>query len=258
MEIGNLKCLTNQAMVGATGGWVNPEQERPVLEGIKEVAGYVEKMTGAHNGLIDVQVSGEKDNAAKKLKAMSEQADLIDTRHDNFIRGINAILEGTILLTEDGKTAESMRGVQNRIFPEGLSAVNRTYLEEAGEIEMAKGRLNEEAFGLLRSVPILNGNLKDAVKEWFATGSKLGNLERERKQAAQQANSADTVTRSDVVKARNQWIRVVRAILTGLELVDDLDDETATRLYQPLKDAADKADRGSGAGDQPAEPTAPA
>ena len=121
-----------------------------------------------------------------------------------------------------------------------------------------QGRLNEEDFGLLRNVPVFDGNLKDAVKEWFATGAKLGNLERERKQAAQQADTADTVTRSDVVKARNQWIRVVRAVLTGLELVDDLDDEIATRLYQPLKDATEKANRGSDAGDKPAEPTPPA
>jgi hypothetical protein len=251
MDFSNLKNLSNSAMIGATEGWVDPNKERPVLEKIPEVAGYLGRLDGARGGLIDCQVSQDKTETDKKLKEMSEKAAGLDSRHDTLARGIHAVLEGNALLASDDQ-ADKITNLRTRLFPEGMSAVNRTYLEEAGEIEMAKGRLGDDSRELLAAIPFMGGNLQAAVDDWFATGVALGNLERDRTQMAEAAQSAEGVTRSDVVDARNQWIRVVRAIIAGLELAEGVEETTMATILQPLKSATEKAGSKSSSKEQPA------
>ena len=66
-------------------------------------------------------------------------------------------------------------------------------------------------------------------------------------------NDVDSINfaRSDVVDARNQWIRVVRAILAGLELAEGVEDQTMARILQPLKSAVEKISSKSRAKEQP-------
>jgi hypothetical protein len=222
-----------------------------VLEAIPEVAGYISRLTQARDGLINCQVSQEKSETDKKLKQMSDKAGELDSKHDCLARAIFTVLDGNALLAS-GDAAEKITAIQNRLFPEGMSAVNRNYLEEAGDIGMAKARLGVDGRELLALVPYIGGNLGAAVDDWFATGVALGNLERERTQIAEAAQSAEGVTRSDVVDARNQWIRVVRAILAGLELAEGVDEQAMARILQPLKSAVEKISSKSSAKEQPA------
>ena len=260
MDFSNLKNLSNQAMVGATKGWVSPTEARSAMAGIGEVAGYLDRMAEAHNGLLRYQVTGETSPEDEQLKEMSDRALALDARHDRLARGIDTVLEGnTLLLNADDQTAAALANLRDRLFPNGMSIVNRTYLEEAGEVELARERLDTEDRALLVQVPTMNENLQEMVDEWIRTGTELGNLERQRIRAAEAATSAEGVSRSDVLAARNQWIRVVRAILAGLDLAEGLDERTLTLILQPLKVAVEKAAQKSAPREQSpeAQPTAP-
>ena len=74
---------------------------------------------------------------------------------------------------------------------------------------------------------------------------------RERTQLAEASQSKETVSKSDLLNARNQWIRVVRAILAGLELSEKTGENTMFKILQPLKNAVGKLGAKSSAKSQP-------
>ncbi len=242
MDFSNLKSLSNQAMVGASAGWVAPGTARAALGSIPEVAGCLGRMDAAHAGLLQCQVSEGTSPLDERLKAMYERAVALDATHDLLARGIDAALQGNVLLLSSAsQPTNALEALRKRLFPEGMKMVNRTYLEEAGEVEMARERLTTDDRTLLSRIPTLNGHLEEMVDRWLAAGSELGALERERIRAAETEAEDQEVTRADVVAARNQWIRVVRAILAGLDLAEGLDEATRSLILQPLQDAAEKA-----------------
>ena len=245
-SINNLKILSNQAMVGATQGWVTSSDARDALAAIPEVSGYLDKMQAAHQGLLDCQVTGTSKSTTDSLKALGEEALSLDGRHDFLARGIDAVLTGNALIAngqtaDSAVTAEAVEEVRAKLFPSGMVLINRTYLEEAGEVEMAKSRLTDADQALLTQLPIAGGTLLDAVNSWIAAGEALGTVERKRARITEDENAAEIVSRSDVVAARNRWIRVVRAILAGLELTEELDEESLRLILQPLQNAVTKA-----------------
>ena len=121
---------------------------------------------------------------------------------------------------------------------------------------MANERLSADDRDLLGQVPTMRGDLRGSVEDWIQTGTAPGALERDRAQAEKAAASTEGVSRSDVVAARNQWIRVVRAILAGLDLAEGVDEETRTLILQPLRNAVKKAtDRSESKGDAQTAPT---
>jgi hypothetical protein len=122
-----------------------------------------------------------------------------------------------------------------------MSITQSTYLEEAGETDLVKQRLRHEDRKLLETVPTMEGTLSAVMDEWIKTGNELGTLERDRARKVDGIEAGQTVSRADVVQARNRWIRVVRAILTGLELADEVDDKTRALILQPLRLAVAKA-----------------
>ena len=245
-SINNLKVLSNQAMVGATQGWVTASDTRDALAAIPEVSGYLDKMQAAHQGLLDFQVTGASKSTSDTLKALGDEAFALDDRHDFLARGIDAVLTGNALIAngqpaDSAVTAEAVEEIRAKLFPSGMALINRTYLEEAGEVEMAKSRLTDADRTLLTQLPIAGGTLLDAVNSWIAAGEALGTVERKRARIAEDDNTAEIVSRSDVVAARNRWIRVVRAILAGLELTEELDEESLRLILQPLQNAVTKA-----------------
>jgi hypothetical protein len=238
-EFDNLKNLSNQAMVAGTKGWVEQGEVRNALAGIPETAGCLGRMDSAQNGLLRLQVIMA---ASPAVNAMAEQALVLDDRYDRFAKGIDLIAAGNeLLLGPRSAVAESLAALRTRIFPNGMSITRATYLEEAGEADLVKERLRPEDRELLAKVPTMDGNLSSAMDEWTKTGGELGALVRERTRVADVAAENQQVSRADALKARNQWIRVVRTILAGLDLAEEVDQKTRDLILQPLRLAVEKA-----------------
>jgi hypothetical protein len=106
---------------------------------------------------------------------------------------------------------------------------------------MAKERLDDNDRALLGQIPTVAGTALDALTAWFEKGAALGDMERERAKVQKAANEATEVSPKDVVAARNYWIRVVRAILSGLDLAENVDEDNRSLIVQPLQTAVTKA-----------------
>jgi hypothetical protein len=253
-EFENLKSLSSPAMVASTEGWVTPGPVHTALSGIEEVSGFLGKMSSARDGLLNVQVTEVVTPEMRALKALSDEASTLDATYDRQYRSLYHVLFGNQLAASDEADQDAMASLLKRMFPKGLRMVNTTFLEESGEASLAKQRITEADRGLLAQIPAWNGTALSLVEAWIATGEKLGDVERRRAQLAEQvASSSNTVSQSDVLTARNQWIRVVRAILSGLALTDDVDEQTLSTILQPLRNAVDKAaDRRRSGGDSSA------
>ncbi len=85
-------------------------------------------------------------------------------------------------------------------------------------------------------------------------GNELGNVESNRVRLAEQDGDKETVTRSDSLKARNKWIRVVNSFLRVLEIAD-IDEKTMTNILQPLMTAVEKSRPDDKKPAESAEPT---
>jgi hypothetical protein len=135
--------------------------------------------------------------------------------------------------------------VRDTLQPNGISATQKKYAEEAADIPLIEVRLSSDHIGFLKKIPILGGKLWEAVQAWFGFGRELGVLDDERKklEAAMASGTSEAGTSgADVVKARNQWIRVVRHMETGLEL-DGATEEIVQAILGPVRRAETDAAR---------------
>lgn len=236
-----LKHLSNQSMVGISGEWTDAEKQRPILEKIVELSGIMGPLDGVHNGVLNVQFTGEAEGELEKeLKKLSVQAKNLDVAFDNLARGIFGNLESNALLAKAPEEKEMCEKLKNVIFPKQTGIVKMTYWEESGEAKLLEGRLNDDLRKDLRSIPCLGGNLEQAVDAFIVAGNDLGKVESTRVRLAKKDGDEETVTRSDTLKARNKWIRVVNTFLSVLEIAN-IDETTTTDILQPLMTAVEKS-----------------
>ncbi len=249
-----LKHLSNQSMAGISGEWTDAGKQRPVLEGIVELSGIMGPLDEVHNGVLEMQFTGEAQGALEKeLKELSVQAGELDVMFDNWARGIFGGLESNALLAEAQEEKAMCEKLKSVIFPRQTGIVKMTYWEESGEAKLLEGRLDADLRKDLRSIPCLGGNLEQAVDKFIVAGNDLGNVESKRVRLAEQDGDKATVTRSDTLKARHKWIRVVSAFLNVLEIAE-IDEKTTTNILQPLMTAVEKSKPDD---NPPAEPAAP-
>ncbi len=250
-----LKHLSNQSMAGISGEWTDAGRQRPVLEGIVELSGMMGPLDEVHNGVLEMQFTGEaQGELEKELKGLSVEAKNLDVAFDNSARGVFGCLESNALLAETPEEKAMCEKLKSVIFPKQTGIVTMTYWEESGEAKLLEGRLNVDLRKDLHSIPCLGGNLEQAVDKFIVAGNDLGNVESKRVRLAEQDSDKETVTRSDSLKARNKWIRVVSAFLNVLEIAE-IDEKTTTNILQPLMTAVEKSKPADKTPDAPAAPT---
>lgn len=249
------KRLTTGEMIQLSGPWVTPgTQPYKVLRSIPETAVVMPRLAGAHEMLLGMQPVLDGDGLLARLTG---QATALDASHDGFARAVNMIISGFALLpTLDPAMVEALGRLRDLVLPDGLTIVQRSYREEAGAARMLATRLTGDARAQLRKLHTPGGTLEEIVEQWMATAHKLGEVEDQRARAMEQAALGPAA--ADVVKGRNQWIRAVTAIVTGLELAE-VDAATAAIILGPLRDAERTADRRAGRGGEAAtDPPPPA
>jgi hypothetical protein len=96
-------------------------------------------------------------------------------------------------------------------------------------------------------LPYPGGKLLEAHEARIAAARKLGELER-KKQDLIRANEfkSGKIALSDVAKARNAWIRTVRAFVGILDLEKNLAPEIRQKIVGPLEEAERKAAKRGG------------
>jgi hypothetical protein len=240
--MGTLKDLSVAMMVRLTEPWLDPKRNRPKLEALPSGKGLLPKLDAAYQGLLTTQKLDT--TLANEIARIQERQAETDATHDSTLRGIYYVLMGLAELAATDEDAAALLAVRDELFPTGLSATQRSYSEEAGEVSLAQARISPKSAALLKKIAIPGGKLSNAVEAWFEAGRELGALEEERRklEGAAPAKPGSGASRGDALRARNHWIKVVRHLETALDL-DGASDETITEVLGPVRAAEKSAGR---------------
>lgn len=213
-----LKELSTSTMVAITSDWLDPERGRPFVERFPLARALLPKLRQVHQGLLETQLDDSE--LRKKLSKLGTRGAELDDEHDRGVRGIHDYLTGVAHLAKDRKDAKRYLALRDHLIREGRKMTQRGWSHQAGAVVLVEGRVTDEDRALLRSLPLPEGrNLLDAYTDWVSAGRELGCVEAQRVVLASESSKRrQTVTKSDVAKARNRWIRVVHTFRDNLAL----------------------------------------
>jgi len=246
-----LKRMRTEEMVAITSTWVDEAHpDRQAMAQEPALASLLPQADAAHAGLRRTHDAGP---STVRLKQIQDQQKVLDVEHDDVLRGIWSYLWALIYFARTDEERQIFMRLVELLLPEGLTAVNKSYREEAGQSELAGSRLTDGDRALLQGLVLPDGrNLLDVVNHWLSLGAGLGALDRERSGDI----TDDRPTHADAVLARNQWIRTVQAMQDVAALVAG-DNPVIEEIMARVHSAGLHADRRAGNGDQLNEPDEP-
>lgn len=256
-----LNRLRTTEMVTITDPLVDEEHpDHQALARVPALAPLLPEIGAAHQGLHETHFVGP---GPVRLKQIQDQQKVLDVRHDDVVRGIWYYLMALLYFQKDADKRRALEQLQALLLPEGLSAVQRSYREEAGQAALTASRLGDGERKTLKAMKLPDGgNLLDKVEEWLSLGGQLGALDRER--AGE--DTEEHPTRADALAARNRWIRAIQAVrsVASITAPDDPDvQEILDRVSAAERHAERRAESGNpddeelAPGDQvPAQPPA--
>jgi hypothetical protein len=228
-----LKRLRTEEMVAVTSTWVDrAHADRQALDAVPALATLLPELDAAWQGLHVTYAAGP--GTARRQELQGRQREL-DVEHDDVLRGIWFYLQSQWFITREPTGRTTLERLRDRLLPEGLLAVNKSYREEAGQAELAGSRLTDSDRALLSSMAMHDGRtLLDLVNRWLALGAELGALDRERV-----GDIRDDVPRPvEARAARYRWIRTMSAIRDVAALVAAQD-----AMIQTILARIDEAER---------------
>lgn len=228
-----LRDLTTASMVTVTAALIDPERERSIIEKYPRLLPWLEDIEAAHRGLYETQTRAP----SPELAAMNEQATALDAEHDRRARGLYAVIEGLVELSDDADEASRLGELHEQLFPAGRSITKRTYLDQAGEAQLLESRLSERSRRLLGEVMVHGIALGKHVHAWQKTAIELGQLEADRVRLAKDEKAQVLTT---LGKARSAWVSAMNSLLFVLDREKTLTDQDRRRLLEPLETALSK------------------
>lgn len=237
----SLNNLTTETMVILSDILLHPKKRRGYLTALPLLVPLIPVLQAAHDNLLAKQKTTSALEA--ELADLQEEQARRDKRHDRKIRGSHTVLTGFAEQTDNPELARRVLDLRDRLLPNGISAVTRSYVDEAGDAQRLPSRLDPASRELLAALPTADGPLADHVNAWLEEAAQIGALEERRLQIKEQLASGDRPTAAEVVAARNAWIRAVRAIETNLALDPTIDPEIVEKILGPIRRAETKAER---------------
>jgi hypothetical protein len=237
--------LSTEKMVQLSGPWVDPKRQRKAIESLPLAAALLPAIDEAHHGLLTIQSTQRAPRTS--LAALQGEQTTRDKRHDRKMRGTINLLGALADLADDADASEQYLTLRDHLCPDGLKGITKSYDEEAGAAKLLPGRLDDADRKLLGKIAIPGGKLADAVDAWTTEAEALGVLEAQKVALLRQESEGEGVRKSDVQRARNQWIRSVRALEANL-LLTPKGAEVAGDLLESLHEAEAQAGRKRGAG----------
>ncbi len=249
-----VKALTTGEMITISEPWVTKgTAQYKALAAIAELVPVLKKVEEAHKALLATQPPQPSARVATITLQLAES----DTRHDQLTRAIDAVMTGFTLTAQDADHAAQLVSLHDKLLPDGLALIQKSYREEAGAGRLLQKRLDDADRAALKKL-VLPGSrsVLGLVEDWIDSALTLGKLEDAR--AAEQGVPAG-MTSGDLIRARNAWIRAVNALRSMAEL-HEVDDATTQLVFNALWAAERAASRRKArkTGDtQPSSPSAP-
>lgn len=236
-----LKDLTAQEMVAISAAWLDPKQERALLEKYTMLSSLLPIIESAHRGLLRTQLgSNAQEMRSDALALRAQSADQI---YDRKARAVYHLLTGFAEYVDGVDGTARILDVRDELFPEGLKVTRKSFMAQAQEASEVKRRLSAETVVQLRELPVPGGaTLEKAVDEWIAAGLELGKVELAKAEMKSRQKDGVSISAADVLRARNQWVRAARGLRSMMTFEEVLDSEVG-RLLSPLERAESQAER---------------
>lgn len=197
-----------------------------------------------------------------QIAILQERMTLLDLLHDRKMRGTYLILSGLAEAADDPADAAALLTLRDHLFPDGLLAVNRSYVDQAGDAHRLPARLGPAHQQMLSTLTTPDGTLDQYVEQWRTAALGLAQLEGERATLLEQrARGEGGTTPEQAHEATLQWMRVAQAVEDNLLLDPAATEDVRTRILAPLQRAelqarrrrnrAGAPDAGQPDGDQP-------
>lgn len=235
-----LKNLSTAAMISLTKPWVTEGNgEREILLKFEETGGLLKRVESVQEELLAMQP-----RTNERLLSVSEKQGALDLRHDDLVRGIHGFLTSLGFLVEDPRERQALTALRDELLPHGITLIQRSYRDEAGEAALLRARLSASTKKALKAIPLPKGTLADAVNRYLDVGDELGLLEDEK---VALGNRNGSPTGASVVAARHRWVRNLNAMMALLDIVP-IEDEERTLVLQRFERASRAAERGGADG----------
>lgn len=253
-----LRDLPTPVMIAVTAAWIDAEQARPDIEALPTAAGLLTKIEAANQRLLETQPSSDGNRSPPEILAVREEQTGLDVVHDRKTRGTYHVLTGFADLEDDPDLAADYLALRDKLVPpeQGLRVIQVSYRQEAGEAALVEERLTDKDRALLKKLPIPGGKLLAAHEARVKAAARLGALEDQRAQIEAKAADKETVKHGDALRARNGWIKAVRAFVSALDL-DEPTDAARKRILGPLEEAERAAARRAAKAGRAQEPAKP-
>ncbi len=238
------RALSSETMIHLTEFLLEPGPKgaRTILASLPIVSMMIPKIEEAHADLLSQQVASPPGDIAATITAIQVKQTALDARHDRKMRGSIKLLEALADLADDPDDARHCLELRDVLCPEGVKGIIKSYIDEAGAATLLHGRLDDAKKKQLGKIAIPGGKLLDAVNDWTASASQLGELESDKSALMKLAEAPEGRRPQDAIAARNRWIRVMSALETALA-ISGADEETVARILAPLQEAEAKAAR---------------
>lgn len=240
-----LKRLTLGEMITTTKTWIDARsRHHQLLKAVAEVAPLLPRLEVAHKALLSTQPVANP-QAAERMQVVSR----LDDEHDDLVRSLYFLLKAKVHKTQDLAERAVWESLSETLLPEGLAVVNRSPADEAGQAGLALARLTAEDKSRLKGLTFDGETAWKLVESYGKVGEALGQA------VSLQLTPAVTTSRAEAATAKNQWIRVVGAIRSTLEMVGP-SAEVEHEILGPLAELERRADRRRTAEPDPSKPPA--
>lgn len=229
-----LKNLSTEGMISLSGAWIDPARDRGKLEKLPLIRLLLPLIDSVHGELLTLRQPA--DGGESELRRKLEES---DRRHDRKVRGVYGLLTALAELAESVEESEELLALRDRVVPLGLRTVQLAYRDEAGNAEAVRASLTPKDRQVLRKLKTQGARtLEDEVDAYLQAGSQLARLEAERAESERRP-----IAPADILRARNNWIKAIRAVQANLDLDTTADATLRAQLLGPLEDAETRADR---------------
>lgn len=247
----NLNALTTQAMLVQSDRWLhNPEVHAALMKYALGIA-LKPQLVVSYEQLSLVQASRGK--VYGDISALSARIVEVDQDFDDGARCLFFGLEALIAGARDQTSSTQFTTLRDLLFPDGLSIIQRSFVDEGGAMLEIERRVTPEILRALDAIRLGDRTLGAVYRDWVAAGAMLRELTQKRAQVrASAARGGTALPAIDGRNARQQWIKTVHALLGAFEL-ENLSDATRELLFGPLYHSVALATRGGQAEDDDSE-----
>lgn len=209
-----IKDVKTGEMIDITRDWLT-EEKRTIFEAYPLTREYPPLLQSIHTSLSKTEQSKTDSLSEEERKKLSELLDELDDRFDSTARDVDIICKAFARAFPDKSQAYTK--VRTVILPDGLSIINTSYRNEAGETERIVERLerNPDVRKTIDKTKLNDVPFSEWVDRLVDAGRRIGPLA-----ARYDVPKSQREAVLAEFKERNRWTKMVTTLRRTIDLAE--------------------------------------